>query len=422
MMTNREKELALYVHIPFCVQKCLYCDFLSAPADEAVKEKYVQVLCREISYYQERLQGEYIISSVFIGGGTPTTLPPALLGRIGTAIQDMLRQLGGHADTGWKTGREDNIENGRSICQSERRGYCTTEVEYTIEANPGTLTEEHAAVLKQMGVNRISLGLQSAQEAELRMLGRIHGYEEFLESFALLRAHGFQNINVDLMADIPGQSFQTYADTLQKVSALQPEHISSYSLIIEEGTPFYEMQQAGTLLIPSEETDRQMYEYTEAFLQEQGYARYEISNYARAGFACRHNQVYWKMGEYLGLGLGASSYLGGKRFTGEDDLMAYLSQKPDAHIQNSHILSKREEMEEYVFLGLRMMEGISLSAYQKRFAICFQELYQNILPSLFQNGLLAESENHDRIYLTKRGIDISNRVLAEFLLEEESGR
>lgn len=403
MMINRKETLALYVHVPFCVQKCLYCDFLSAPADEDTQTRYVQALIRELTYWQEKIQGQYEISSVFIGGGTPTVLSPRLLEQLGTAIREMLMQI-----------------NGDSVLElkSEQDGHWTTDVEYTMEANPGTLTKEHVAVLKQMGVNRISLGLQSAQDHELRRLGRIHTYQDFRQSYELLRVQGFQNINIDLMADIPGQTFQTYTATLAKVVSLQPEHISSYSLIVEEGTPFYEMQQAGTLEIPSEETDRQMYEYTEEFLQRQGYERYEISNYARPPYACRHNQSYWKMEEYLGLGLGASSYFGGERTRNETDLKSYLSQKPDEHIQTGHTLSKREKMEEYVFLGLRMMQGISLSAYQRRFEIDFHELYGDILLSLMKNGLLAESENRDRIYLTKRGIDLSNRVLAEFLLDE----
>lgn len=285
-----------------------------------------------------------------------------------------------------------------------------------MEVNPGTLTLEHILAMQKMGVNRVSLGLQSAQNQELRDLGRIHTYEEFVESYKLLLEYGFSNLNIDLMAGIPGQTIEHYADTLERVLSLRPNHISAYSLIVEEGTPFYEMDQEGILQLPSEETDRLMYAMTTERLSIEGYERYEISNYARPGFACLHNQAYWKMEEYLGVGLGAASYLGGKRFSNERDLETYLSQEEGCHGKESHLLSRQEEMEEFVFLGLRMKQGISMEEYRKRFGTDFYQIYQEILPGLFQNGLLAENGNHDRIYLTDRGIDVSNTVLAQFLL------
>lgn len=378
------KKIALYVHIPFCVQKCLYCDFLSMPASQAVQEEYIAVLTSELHYWRKQLEGQYTLGSIFMGGGTPTVLASELLCQIGEVFHDF----------SW-----------------------ASNMEFTIEANPGTLLPEHIPALQYLGVNRISLGLQSAQEQELQMLGRIHTYQDFVESYRLLQEHGFTNINIDLMADIPGQTMDSYADTLDRVLQLQPKHISAYSLLIEEGTPFYEMDQQGKLQIPSEEIDRQMYAFTKERLVAEGYQRYEISNYARPGWECRHNLTYWQMGEYLGVGLGAASYWNGKRFSNERNLQAYLSQKADSHIAESQILSKREEMEEYVFLGLRTTQGIFPEAYRKRFGVDFYQLYQKILPDLQQNGLLAETENHDRIYLTDHGIDLSNRVLAEFLLD-----
>lgn len=380
------KKIALYIHIPFCVQKCLYCDFLSAPAGRETQRRYVDALMLELAYWKQRLEGQYEVDTVFIGGGTPTALAPELLEEIGVAI-------------------------GRFSFSSAP--------EYTIEANPGTVTSEHVRTMKQMGVNRVSLGVQSAQPGELQQLGRIHTYESFVESYHLLRQQGFDNINVDLMADIPGQTLASYSDTLDKILALQPEHISSYSLIIEEGTPFEVMYQQGKLQIPSEETDRQMYVLTKERLESQGYDRYEISNYAREGYACRHNLTYWQMGEYLGIGLGASSYMGGVRFSNERNLTQYVSQKADQHVVERLPLSKREEMEEFVFLGLRKTQGIALGDYQRRFHVDFHEIYQHVLPQLLENGLLAESEKRDKIYLTNYGIDVSNTVLAEFLLEEE---
>ncbi len=380
------KKLALYIHVPFCVQKCLYCDFLSATADEKVQRRYVDSLIREMEYWKRRMEGVYEIETVFIGGGTPTALAPELIERIGEAVGKFRLSL---------------------------------THEYTMEANPGTITVGHVVAMKRAGVNRVSLGVQSVQPGELQRLGRIHTYESFVESYHLLRQQGVTNINVDLMADIPGQTLESYTDTLDKILALQPEHISSYSLIIEEGTPYAEMYQQGRLQIPSEETDRQMYALTKERLATEGYERYEISNYAKKGYACQHNLTYWQMGEYLGIGLGAASYVNGIRFSNERDLKQYLSQNADQHVVEQHSLSRREEMEEFVFLGLRKIQGISMEEYRQRFQVDFSQIYQNILPELMGAGLLAESEKRDRIYLTDRGIDVSNAVLAEFLLEDE---
>lgn len=376
------KQLALYLHVPFCVQKCLYCDFLSMPANETIQKKYVAAFLRELEYWRLQTAGRYVVSSIYLGGGTPTVLRPVWLQQIGDALQ---------------------------------RFPIDSLVEFSMEVNPGTLTLDHVLTMQQIGVNRVSLGLQSAQRQELQDLGRIHTYEEFLESYALLSEHGFSNLNIDLMAGIPGQTMDSYADTLDRVLSLRPKHISAYSLIIEEETPFYEMDQRGELQVPSEETDRRMYALTKERLSAEGYERYEISNYARPGYGCRHNLAYWQMKDYLGVGLGAASYLDGKRFTNERNLESYLSQKEDCHVAESHYLSRQEEMEEFVFLGLRKRSGISLEEYRRRFGEDFYQIYQNVLPDLLENGLLADTENHGRIYLTDRGIDVSNTVLAQFL-------
>ncbi|MBR1742735.1 MAG: oxygen-independent coproporphyrinogen III oxidase [Lachnospiraceae bacterium] len=386
-MENDFKPLALYIHIPFCIKKCLYCDFLSGQASEMEKKAYVRKLIEELAFWKERIAGTHRIQTIFIGGGTPTCLSAPLLQRLGEEILSF-----------------PLAEN----------------PEYSIEANPGTVSKEILSALKDMQANRISLGLQSAENGELLALGRIHTYEDFVRSYALLKDAGFANINIDLMADIPGQTLASYQRTLEKVCALEPEHISSYSLIVEEGTPFYRMQEEGVLELPDEETDRQMYERTEHFLKKNGYYRYEISNYAKKGWECRHNLTYWEMGEYLGVGLGASSYFSGERFRNETDLKTYLSVPVRKLAVEKNILSKKAEMEEFVFLGLRMMKGISAAEFKKRFAEDFHLLYGRILKRLFHQGLLAESGNRDRIYLTKKGIDVSNMVLAEFLLEDES--
>ena len=391
---NKKKPLSLYIHIPFCVQKCLYCDFLSAEASGQEKEAYVKKLLEEMEYWKKTLQKEYVIQTVFLGGGTPTCLSAEELLGIGRKLSELPL----------------------AVCEGREGKGDKLFFEFTAEANPGTLTREKVQALKEIGVNRVSIGLQSAQEKELKALGRIHSYQDFLDSFHLLRECGFNNINVDLMADIPNQTVESYQETLSFVTELSPEHISSYSLIVEEGTPFYKMWEEGRLQLPDEEADRQMYCLTQEMLLKEGYQRYEISNYARPGKECRHNLTYWELGEYLGFGLGASSYFKGCRFSNVDRLQEYLSLAVRHLQKEKKLLSKKEEMEEYVFLGLRMRKGISAEDYKRRFGISFYECYKEVLPVLFENFLLAEDKNHGRIYLTDKGIDISNMVLAEFLL------
>lgn len=410
-LKDKLKPLGLYLHIPFCIQKCLYCDFTSFPSGEELKEEYLLALIREIFSWKEYLRGKYYIKTVFVGGGTPTCLSALQLERLGGAINKLCEEL------------NYNLE--------VKQLY---PIEFTIEANPGTVTVDKVKALRQIGVNRVSLGLQSAQNTELQALGRIHTYEDFLKSYDLLQRNNLNNINVDLMADIPLQTLKSYEDTLQKILVLSPKHVSSYSLIVEEGTPFYQMQQQDKLLIPDEETDRQMYELTQQMLKEYGYSRYEISNYAMRDKECIHNTIYWKMEDYLGLGLGASSYFAGYRFHNTENIQEYLK-KADHFDATDKIydkntydficsqngkdileLSKKDEMEEFVFLGLRMTQGISMTEYKKRFGVDFREQYENVLPNLFNQKLLIENRTHNRISLSDRGIDISNMVLAEFLL------
>ena len=292
--------------------------------------------------------------------------------------------------------------------------------EFTVECNPGTLTKEMLSCLKQLGVNRLSIGLQSADDAELKLLGRIHSYEEFLESFRLARAAGFDNINIDLMQALPGQTVQSFRDTLQKVIDLQPEHISAYSLIIEENTHFYEWYGENPDKLPSEDTERDIYKMTQAVLKEAGYVQYEISNYAKPGYECRHNCGYWTGTEYLGLGLGASSYIEGTRFEQMDHLTDYLtgySAKADCvpERKSSQRLSKEECMEEFMFLGLRLCAGISRKEFAKRFEADYEAVYGEVTERLLKQGLLQESGEY--LSLTELGRDLSNRVLAEFLFD-----
>lgn len=409
------KELELYLHIPFCERKCAYCDFLSAPADPPVRISYIKKLQEEIAYYGAQY-GEYQVSSIFFGGGTPTILEGYQLAAILETVKEHF-----------------NI---------------TTDAEITVECNPGTLTAGKAEKLVQAGFNRLSMGLQSADDRELHLLGRIHNFAQFLESYDLARKAGFQNINVDLMSALPGQTLKSWQDTLQKVTALRPEHISAYSLIIEEGTPFYERfaederirEEGGhPRLLPEEDVERQMYELTETFLHTKGYERYEISNYAKPGYECRHNCGYWTRKDYLGLGLGASSLVEHQRFQNTSDLKTYLEQEylPQCEGQHERIaetiqlqeetgltqtghhihietLDKKSEMEEFMFLGLRLMAGISRQQFEKKFQVTLNSVYGEVLRKLKGEQLIEEVAGYVR--LTEHGIDVSNYVLAEFLL------
>ena len=402
-MNDMKKEIGLYIHIPFCVRKCLYCDFLSGAADENTKKDYVNALIAEISQWKNIIKEKYKVKTIFIGGGTPTCLPPNLLMLIGDALSDMT-------------------------------DYVT---EYTIESNPGTITKKHIEAFKHMGINRVSIGLQSANDDELKNLGRIHTYKEFLECFEMLRSEGFNNINIDIMSDIPGQTIKSYENTLKKVIGLRSEHISAYSLIVEPGTPFYDMEQSGKLDIADEDTDRQMYHMTKDILFRHGYKRYEISNYSLAGFECQHNITYWKADEYLGVGLGASSYLDGMRFSNEIDLQRYIEMhnKKERHNEKESsiksitsvkeiaekkedvsILTKENMMEEFMFLGLRKCEGVSCNEFEVRFGISLRSIYGDVIDRFLKNKLLAEDNNSGRIYLTERGMDLSNYVMSEFML------
>lgn len=381
------KELELYLHIPFCVKKCNYCDFLSAPAGEETRAAYVDALLEEIRGFDE--PEDYEVVTVFFGGGTPSILPGQAIFRIMEALREKF---------------------------SFRKG-----AEITMEANPGTVDKEKLSFYKKAGINRLSFGLQSADAEELKKLGRIHTWEKFLESFQLAREAGFSNINVDLMSALPGQTKESWEKTLRQVLALQPEHISAYSLIIEEGTPFYQLYEkdverrdAGEEpeLIPSEEEERAMYEATGRILKEQGYLHYEISNYAKPGCECRHNLGYWQRRDYLGFGLGASTLLNPVRYKNTEDLEAYLG--GDFSKKEFFVLTKDNQIEETMFLGLRVLEGVSKEQFREQFSCELRVVYRKELEKLEKEGLLEEEG--DFVRLTSRGIDLSNPVLAEFLL------
>lgn len=380
MENNGRIPLELYIHIPFCVKKCAYCDFLSAPADREAREAYVSALLREI----RSLPGEYGLDnreviSVFVGGGTPSLLE-------GVRMKEIMDALREHF-------------------------LFAPDAEITVEANPGTLDREKLRLYGRSGINRLSLGLQSASDRELRVLGRIHTCGDFLESYRNAREEGFANINVDLISAVPGQTYEDWIRNLRTVAELGPEHISAYSLIIEPGTPFAQME----LDLPDEDTEYRMYEDTAAVLGEYGYRQYEISNYAREGFACRHNAGYWKRTEYLGIGLGAASLFEGRRFHNTVDMKEYLadSGRPGAMRKDMENLTRQDEEEEYMFLGLRMTEGVSESKFEEQFREKMTDVYGAVLRKYEKMGLLQKKG--DFWSFTRKGIHVSNSVLADFL-------
>lgn len=399
-----KRYVSLYVHIPFCAVKCKYCDFLSFDGESyGTMLRYVDSLCQEIKLYAP-VADEYIVRSVFIGGGTPSLLDEALITNIMAFIKRTFK--------------------------------LAKDAEITIEANPGTLMHQKLNGYKSAGINRISIGLQSADDEMLKRLGRLHNFDQFVASYKAARRAGFQNINVDIMSGLPGQTIHSYVDTLSRVLDFAPEHISAYSLSIEAGTPFANDPEI-LASIPNEIIDRRMYEVTKKLLAANGYDRYEFSNYAKPGYECRHNMVYWTGGEYIGFGIGASSYFQGKRFNNMRDIFRYIEimeETSDKFVESENMellynetaMKLRENvtpmyidsrMEEFMFLGLRMMCGVSREEFHERFNKDIYEVYGTVINTYIDQGFMAAVG--DRIILTDKGIDVSNVILADFLLDRE---
>lgn len=395
----RRRELELYIHIPFCVKKCNYCDFLSFGTEDdrltgtaccptrqlPVPEVYVERLCREIRWYgQKKAFCRRPVISVFFGGGTPSLMSEEQIFRVIAELRDNF------------------------LIQRD--------TEITMEANPGTLTPGKLRQMRFCGINRLSLGLQSTSDRELKALGRIHSYGAFLQSFKWAREAGFKNINVDLITAVPEQTMVSYQRTLEQVAALEPEHISAYSLIVEPGTPFETMEEEGKLILPDEDEEREMYRMTRRFLSERGYERYEISNYARLGFSCRHNIGYWRGTDYLGLGLGASSLFEGRRFSNTADMDDYLTLENGVSgwYSEDEQLSLESRMEEFMFLGLRMVRGVSEKEFNKKFGEKIMAVYGEVIEKNQKLGLLVRKNG--RIFLTEKGMDLANLVMSDFIL------
>ena len=399
------EPLSLYIHIPFCVKKCLYCDFLSfADMDYVTQKQYTDALCSEMEVY--RLEAKkYLVDTIFIGGGTPSSMKEGLIARIFQKLQEI-----------WELEELPEI---------------------TIECNPGTVNRDKLEEYIACGINRLSFGLQSADNEELKRIGRIHNYEQFVANYQLARETGFRNINVDLMSALPGQTLASYGKTLAKVLELRPEHISAYSLIVEEGTPLAQSKEL-LMMLPNENQDRAMYQYTKKILHSMGYERYEISNYSLPGYECRHNIGYWTDREYLGLGLGASSCYQGKRFHNVTDRKRYMidtgsdaeyNNKEQAALENRELQrlpyllredvqlhTEKDQIEEFMYLGMRMIRGVSEEEFRERFGRTVDEIYGDVIQKHMEEGLLIRRDG--RICLTDRGLDVSNYVFADFIMDE----
>lgn len=372
------KEIGLYIHIPFCKTKCFYCDFNSYKISKYDENEYIEALLAEIKKYIEKKQ--FVFKTVFIGGGTPTVIKYQNIGRLMEAITP----------------------------------YVKKGAEVTIECNPGTISKQAAKEYKAMGINRISIGLQAWQNKLLKTIGRIHSREEFLNSYNLLRDEGFENINVDLMFSLPWQTIDMWYETLKNVCKLRVEHISCYSLILEENTPIYSLIKSGKLSVPDEVIDRDMYHLSEKILSDWGYFQYEISNFARKGFKCSHNLIYWENDEYLGVGAGSHSKIGHRRFWNAQKIEQYIDfiKNDISPIVGYEDIGFDEDMWETIILGLRLNEGININDFNKRYRKDFMHIYGNIALELQNNGLLkVDKEN---IVLTSKGRDLSNIVFLKF--------
>ncbi len=360
----------LYIHIPFCLQKCKYCDFISFTVGN--KEAYIDALKKELSMYVNTE-----IDSVFIGGGTPTVLSYSLMEKLLKYINNTFKLA---KDTEW-----------------------------SIEANPKTVNEEKLSLMREMGVNRISIGVQSFNDVELQRIGRIHTAEDAIDTIKLAKKY-FENINIDLISALPGQNINSFRNTLNTAIALEPAHISCYSLILEEGTPLYNEHIASPLNIPDEDAERDMYEMAVGMLGDAGYKRYEISNFAKAGRESRHNLKYWQCEDYIGAGLAAHSLIDGIRYENTDDIESYLSGNA---LKEKIVLTLSDMISEYIIMAFRLEKGISSKQFKAKFDIDFEKEYKMQLERFISLGLIEKTI--EGYHLTNEGISLSNSVLCEFV-------
>ena len=380
------ESLGLYVHIPFCKRKCKYCDFISFACEENVYERYINALKNEIKVVSKNIMPTiHEVDTIYIGGGTPSIIDSKYIEEIIETIYQNIKVAGN--------------------------------AEVTIEVNPGTVTREKLEVYKKLGINRLSIGLQSANNDLLNLIGRVHTYEEFLDVYNMAREVGFTNINVDLMLALPTQTESVLVDSLLKVINLKPNHISLYSLISEEGTALEKEIEEGKYSLIDEEIERKMYHKTKNILEKNGYNHYEISNFAKKGFESKHNLNCWDQKEYLGFGLAAHSYYRDKRFSNTQDLDEYINNIEKFIISKNvevHEIQDREaKAKEFMLLGLRKIDGVSISEFERRFRV------HPLFYFRFEISRLEEEElievDLDKIRLTKRGLDLANQVFEAFV-------
>lgn len=371
-------NFGLYVHIPFCLKKCDYCDFVSYTGRQDLHERYIDTLIWELEGLPESK-----VDTVYIGGGTPSSIDAHLIERLMRAVV--------------------------------QRFHIQQDAEVSIEVNPATVTAESLACYRACGINRISMGVQSFLDDELCDLGRLHDSHDVYESYRMIADSGFKNINLDLMFGINGQSRQSFASSLEQAISLFPAHISAYSLIVEENTPMYERKKTGTLMLPDEDTERAMYDDAAARLGQAGYRQYEISNFAREGFACRHNLKYWHCEPYYGIGVAAHSYDGLARWSNTTNLRSYLDcpKCGDAPTVERQVLTDADKRTEYIIMGLRLCEGISLQTFSEKFGEDFLTCYGDICEKYQKLGLLQVQEG--RVFFTHDGFSVSNTILCELV-------
>lgn len=375
-------NIGLYIHIPFCRQKCLYCDFCSYDDMDHLHDEYVAALCREITG-QGGIFDEYIIDTVYIGGGTPTLLSTGLLVKLLDTLHSKLR--------------------------------VAKDAEVSIEANPGTVDYDKLCVLRGYGINRISFGVQSFSGSLLKKLGRIHSPAEAVEAVGFAQKAGFNNINIDLMYGLPGQTLADLSSSIEQASSLKIQHLSIYGLKVEEGTPFYQLQEKGQLDLPADDIDEAMYDCVNQLTSAKGFKRYEISNYALSGYECRHNLKYWFYQPYIGVGTASHSFLSGERRANIPQVAQYINiiNKGQSPVEYWETVDEAVAMAEFTFLALRTVVGVSFEAFSKQFKVDFLKRFPQIVKNLQERHLVVVTEQGMK--LTDLGMKYGNVVFGSFL-------